>query len=846
MLIFGTFATFIFLLSVGHRSVQSYSTKLLYSDNQLNPIYGPPSSVQEKDNYYFIRAVIMADQSMLDHYGDMDKLIQYVLTLMRGVNELYRKGHLGKKLVISLGKVFLSKNIHRIMGEQGNPRENLKSLCKWQKHRTTVKDHHLSVFLTRRNLCNFELFQGNESTCNTLGLAKTWSFCSETESCILNQDIGFNTIQTIAHEIAHTFGISHDEKEENNGSYYIMFPNIKTDVPSILRDFIWSQRSRSQFQKFLMTRSESQCLYTTTPYDDDLISFLEYPYFLPGVSWSGDEQCGFAFNEYIGNSREIVRRCKLGKGICSELWCLFRGRCIRAPVMPLEGTICGYHRWCTRDSCQLMSQYDESEGQWEQWSSWSVCSRDCRAGLSYSRRRCIPSKSGQFCKEGYEDTRHKLCNLHLNNNCLSPDPNYECVKTVWPQRLSVKSSTHNQCLIYCHFLRIDSREEVEREEDLHRTIPVEEGTFCSVAEDAVCIDGDCIPIDCNGNINSNVTKDKCGVCGGDGSNCATKYDEKIIDDIEARLTLVTEFSDQAFNIKINMHLPHQFKHEQRVYLAAAAEQNGFVNILHMYNDIRYSGLYFIRDEYTGKNIQISYKDRDDQNYINSALNISNGFKNKIIRLYVLNPSNIVAKRVTLSWDYNVPMEETQTEIGRSLRLVNEPKRNDISYTCNHMDCGTWWAGEWQECDPETSQETRSVFCLNSERRPQSRDFCDFRVQPEEFKACRSEKFIYSHLETSNWTPGEWSSCSVTCGYGYSIREYVCSRNDSCERASRPSPDQRECISKICELEWWYGSWGSCENGIQRRKVYCFDEIRDSEEDSIKCSSENKPKDYKDC
>lgn len=49
--------------------------------------------------------------------------------------------------------------------------------------------------------------------------------------------------------------------------------------------------------------------------------------------------------------------------------------------------------------------------------------------------------------------------------------------------------------------------------------PVKDGTQCWSDKHDVCIEGECVPVGCDLQLNSGVVLDHCGVCGGNGSSC---------------------------------------------------------------------------------------------------------------------------------------------------------------------------------------------------------------------------------------------------------------------------------------------------------------------------------------
>ena len=48
-----------------------------------------------------------------------------------------------------------------------------------------------------------------------------------------------------------------------------------------------------------------------------------------------------------------------------------------------------------------------------------------------------------------------------------------------------------------------------------------DGTSCDDEGRRICVDGECMPVGCDGMLGSNTEEDKCRICGGDGSTCET-------------------------------------------------------------------------------------------------------------------------------------------------------------------------------------------------------------------------------------------------------------------------------------------------------------------------------------
>ncbi|XP_068441497.1 A disintegrin and metalloproteinase with thrombospondin motifs 8-like [Clinocottus analis] len=82
---------------------------------------------------------------------------------------------------------------------------------------------------------------------------------------------------------------------------------------------------------------------------------------------------------------------------------------------------------------------------------------------------------------------------------------------------------------------------------------------------------------------------------------------------------------------------------------------------------------------------------------------------------------------------------------------------------------------------------------------------------------------------SDWTLGEWSECSKSCGYGWSRRNVECRDgadfpSGRCDRDLKP-PDLRPCGDVPCPM-WQMGPWSACSRtcgqGERRRSVFCID------------------------
>ncbi|KAK1798553.1 hypothetical protein P4O66_006846, partial [Electrophorus voltai] len=122
------------------------------------------------------------------------------------------------------------------------------------------------------------------------GIAYLGGTCSTKRKCVLAEDNGLNLAFTIAHELGHNMGMSHDDDHTTcTGHSHIMSGEwVKGRNPS---DLSWSTCSRDDLENFLRSKA-SACLLHTDPRSR---YWLRLPAKLPGMHYSADEQCQILF-----------------------------------------------------------------------------------------------------------------------------------------------------------------------------------------------------------------------------------------------------------------------------------------------------------------------------------------------------------------------------------------------------------------------------------------------------------------------------------------------------------------------------------------------------------------------
>ncbi|CAG5116553.1 unnamed protein product, partial [Candidula unifasciata] len=151
---------------------------------------------------------------------------------------------------------------------------------------------------------------------------------------------------------------------------------------------------------------------------------------------------------------------------------------------------------------------------WSDWSSWSECSRTCDGGATYQERKCVRSfDSAEGC-EG-ERFRYTTCN---NDPCSADSVDFRTQQCAAYDNATYGGKLYawlpytdrkNPCTLYC--IPRGNRTVV-------RLAPkVLDGTRCKFNAHDMCINGKCWTVGCDHQLDSPLTLDLCGVCGGNNS-----------------------------------------------------------------------------------------------------------------------------------------------------------------------------------------------------------------------------------------------------------------------------------------------------------------------------------------
>uniref|UniRef100_A0A7N8XCL7 ADAM metallopeptidase with thrombospondin type 1 motif, 17 n=1 Tax=Mastacembelus armatus TaxID=205130 RepID=A0A7N8XCL7_9TELE len=291
---------------------------------------------------YIVETVVVADSDMVQYHGG-EAAQRFLLTVMNMVYNMFHHQSLGVRVNIRVTKlVLLHSRPQRLkVGHHGE--RSLESFCNWQYQefggprylgtnhvpggRDDIPPVDTAVLVTRTDFCVHK-----DEPCDTVGIAYLGGVCSAKRKCVLAEDNGLNLAFTIAHELGHNMGMSHDDDHTTcTGHSHIMSGEwVKGRNPS---DLSWSSCSRDDLENFLRSKA-SACLLHTDPRSRYQV---QLPPKLPGMHYSVDEQCQILFgnNATFCNDMEHL--------MCAGLWCLVEGdtACKTKLDPPLDGTECG-------------------------------------------------------------------------------------------------------------------------------------------------------------------------------------------------------------------------------------------------------------------------------------------------------------------------------------------------------------------------------------------------------------------------------------------------------------------------------------------------------------------------
>ncbi|XP_050482472.1 protein madd-4 [Bombus huntii] len=469
-------------------------------------------------------------------------------------------------------------------------------------------------------------------------------------------------------------------------------------------------------------------------------------------------------------------------------------------------------------------------GEWSPWSKWSSCTRSCGGGISRQQRRCRRKP----CKGRSWSTKYKICNPEPCENpndfraeqcAVFDDVPYSGQLLKWYPHYDPS----RPCALICRGEQSleNAGSRLRQEMSVEKTLPrdatdalqfdseetivvqladkVEDGTKCYADSMDVCISGECMKVGCDLRVGSNKNTDPCGVCGGNGSSCQSRYSWSL-----ESISACSKSCGGGF--KIAMAVCKTIGPDENVVDDSYCDPDNKPEKTLMPCNTHPCTAKWVAGEW-------------------SVCSASCGGGSRTRTIFCTEENG----------------NETTKLPDHKCSSTHKPRNQE---TCNTISCPMWETNKWSECSTTcgTGVRTRTIECRDAVGSI-SKD-CDPTERPHTEQECKtnipcpiygeemtqplmqpyppppvSEKLIDQPIPSeSTFIAKEWSPCSVTCGEGVRHREVRCKIYLEFSRTVADLPD-RQC-SGPKPLEKEKCMMGPC-NLIENSLTYGIDTVGDS-------------------
>ncbi|XP_008590290.1 PREDICTED: A disintegrin and metalloproteinase with thrombospondin motifs 12-like [Galeopterus variegatus] len=320
----------------------------------------------------------------------------------------------------------------------------------------------------------------------------------------------------------------------------------------------------------------------------------------------------------------------------------------------------------------------------------------------------------------------------------------------------------------------------------------------------VCINGICKMVGCDYEIDSNATEDRCGVCLGDGSACQTV--RKMFKQKEGSgyvdIALIPKGSRDIRVMEIEgagNFLAIRSEDPEKYYL-----NGGF--IIQWNGNYKLAGTVFQYDRKGDLEKLMATGPTNESVWIQLLFQVTNpGIKYE----YTIRKDGLDndVEQLMYFWQYG-RWTECSVTCGTGIRRQTahcmkkghgmvkatfcdpETQPNGRQKKCHGKDCPPrWWTGEWEACSATCGphgEKKRTVLCIQtmgSDEQALLATDCQHLLKPKTLISCNRDI-----LCPSDWTVGNWSECSVSCGGGVRTRSVMCAKNhnEPCDVTKKPN------------------------------------------------------------
>ncbi|XP_035870816.1 A disintegrin and metalloproteinase with thrombospondin motifs 19 isoform X3 [Phyllostomus discolor] len=783
---------------------------------------------------YNIETVVVADPAVVSHHG-ADAARRFILTILNMVFNLFQHKSLGVQVSLRVIKLVLLHEMPADLYIGHHGEKMLESFCKWQHEEFGKKnDIHLemstswgedaasvdaAILITRKDFCVHK-----DEPCDTVGIAYLSGMCSEKRKCIIAEDNGLNLAFTIAHEMGHNMGISHDNDHPScaDGLHIMSGEWIKGQN---LGDVSWSQCSKEDLERFLRSKA-SNCLLQTNPQS---VNSVMVPSKLPGMTYTADEQCQILFGPLASFCQEMQA--------CGARW---KARRNAEPNWT--------PRWTgptvTLESGVRLASVPAGPPHLDTWRESGACGAPAAAPAAPGPAAESASVPGL---PGFRDWQCQASGVRASSS-----------KHVL--QWQAVTDEEKPCALFCS--------PVGKEEPILLSEKVMDGTSCGYQGLDFCANGRCQKVGCDGVLGSLAREDHCGVCNGNGKSCrvvkgefnhtrGTGYVEVLVIPTGARRIKVVEEKPAHSYLalrdagKQSINSDWKIEHSGAFSLAGTtvhyvrrglwekiSARGPTTSPLHLLVLLFQDQTYGLHYEYT----------------IPSDPPAENQSAKAPEPLFLWTHTGWEDCDATCGGGERKTTVSCTKIMNKNISIVDNKKCRHLTKPepqirkCNEQPCQTrWMMTEWTPCSRTCGKgmQSRQVACtqqLSNGTLTRARERDCAGPKPAAVQRCEGQDCM------TVWEAGVWSECSVKCGKGVRHRTVRCTNpRKKCVLSTRPR-EAEDCEDYSKCYVWRMGDWSKCSitcgKGMQSRVIQCMHKITGRH--GNECFSSEKPAAYRPC